>query len=205
MTAPREIVPAFARRTWTSPAVRARSSAAPACMRVPQRRVAALLAPLVIEDRPRHRRVAVGEAEVAEPAGWRVLETAQVLDLELNERCLVRLSSTVRHTSNVGEGANSTTQSKISLFEHLVDAGAGSQLSSGRRFRPHERHGVRDGLEAEARSTKRAKTRYSTKRRRRAVELRRVPAEVEVRVGAGATEAGSTPESGSTARLGRRG
>src|SRR4051812_5877838 len=56
-----------------------------------QRVVPRLRGPLVVEHRPRHGGVAVGEGELAEPARRPVLQAAQGLDVEADEFGLIRL------------------------------------------------------------------------------------------------------------------
>ena len=91
--------------------------------------------------------MAVGEAEVAEPTGGRVLETAQVLDLELDERRLVLLGRGAPRVERREVGGRHDPVEDLLLTRVVLEQAVPVELGPPLGF--HERGGLGDGLGAE--------------------------------------------------------
>ena len=148
--------------------------------------VAGLAHAVVVEHRPGHGRVPVGEAEVAEPAGGRALQPAQVLHLQLDDRRLVRLGRGAPRLEGGVLGRRHVAVEEQLLARVPVEQPVPVEVGPARRVHEVGRlgHGLRAELGDEA-----GEARHRAQARREPVERPVVPAEVEVGVGPRAPEA----------------
>ncbi len=155
--------------------------------RVAQGPVAGLRHPGVVEHGPGDGGMTVGEAELAEAAGRVVLEPAEVFDLQLDERGLVVLGRVAPRGERVEErGRDVLVEVELLqrvVLEEIVPVEVGPPL------RLHEVRGVGYRLRAEL-GDEAGEARHRPECRCQTVHPAVVPAEVEVRVGAAAPEAG---------------
>ena len=98
----------------------------------------------MVEHGPRDRRVAVGEAEVAEPAGGVVLEPAEVLDLQLDQRGLVVLGRVPPGAERLEQRGRDVLV-EVALLERVVLEEV-VPVEIGPALGVHEPGGLGDGL-----------------------------------------------------------